>query len=153
MEDFSKVYSNEDDGFEGSIECYVVKTEKENLKNFLFKELGDDGNIYNIIKENTDEVLIIKNVFLEPEFRGKGYGLQMISDILTESYCKSSILVCDTHESQKPGFKLEQFYESIGFLSVTENKQNCPLMVYPEKIANNIKSSIDIVKQIKRPKI
>lgn len=43
-------YSKEEDGFEGSYYGYVVSTEEENLKNWLEKEINDDGYVYDLIK-------------------------------------------------------------------------------------------------------
>lgn len=152
MQDYSKIYDTEDgDDFDGSIECYSVSTEKENLKNFLENEVGDDGKIYNSIKDVTKDILIIKNAFIEDEFRGNGFGIDMVNDVISESYSRAAILVCDTHESQKPGFELAKFYESLGFKTVTENSQNCPLMVYPEQLANKIKEKIEI-KKLSKPR-
>lgn len=138
MKQYSKNYSLEEDDFEGSIECYSVDTKKENLKNWLESEVGDNGQIYAAIQSLAKEILIIKNVYLEEEYRGQGLGQDIINEALGDSFSNAAILVCDTYESQKSGFNLEKFYESVDFKTIETNSQNCPLMVYPEELANNI---------------
>lgn len=81
MKQYSKNYSLEEDDFEGSIECYSVDTKKENLKNWLESEVGDNGQIYAAIQSLAKEILIIKNVYLEEEYRGQGLGLTAVVKI------------------------------------------------------------------------
>lgn len=143
MQDFSKVFELENDGFEGFIECYLVDTSKENLENWLEREVGDTGNVYSAFKKSTGDVLIIKNLFLEPEYRGKGFGVKVFEEILTESKASSAVLVCDVFETQKPGFDLGVFYKEQGFRIITENSHHCLLMVYPENIAQRVLQNMD----------
>lgn len=142
MKSYSKDYCFEEDEFDGVIECYLVDTSKENLKNWLEKEVGDKGTIYNIIKDKTSEVLIIKNAYIDEEFRGQGFGLDMINEALSSSYAQSSILLCDSYESQREGFKLSSFYEQLGYKTILINNEQ-PLMVYPEKLADEIKNQLE----------
>ncbi len=137
MEIFSKNYSEEDDGFEGNSEAYSVSTQKENLKNWLNKEVFDSGNLYEIIKNLTQEILIIKNINVSENFQGQGNGTTILCDLIQDSFASAAILICDVGESQREGFVLERFYEENGFKTILI-QNDYPLMVYPEKLANQI---------------
>lgn len=145
LQDISKVYHLDEDGFSGSIEAYWVPIQKENLKNWLASEVDDDETIYNIIKNLTSDILIIKNINVDEEFRGQGFGSDIICNAINNSYASSAILICDIAEDQKKGFILEEFYKENGFETVLI-KDNYPLMVFPETLA------IEIKKQLKNNK-
>lgn len=138
MKSYSKEYDLEEDGFEGSIECYLADTSKENLRNWLESEVQNGTQIYNTLKELTHETLILKNLYIDEKYRGQGFGLDAVSEVLSDSYTPCAILVCDTHEEQRKGFNLESFYKELGFETITLNETNQPLMVYPKKIAHQL---------------
>lgn len=138
LQDFSKVYCDLEDGFDGSIEGYLVSTQKENLKIWLEKEISN-SSLYDIIRQVTPHILIIKNLWIDEVFRGKGFGSKMISDILKDSDASAAILVCDISQSQKPGFILEKFYQSQGFQTIFDYL-DYPLMFYPKNLAEKIDS-------------
>lgn len=119
-------YSKEEDGFEGSYYGYVVSTEEENLKNWLEEEINDDGYVYDLIKNATDEVFILKNLNIDEEFQGRGFGKQILEDAI-ENAEAPTILMCDMGESQRSFFKLEIFYENQGFETIL-TINNYPLM-------------------------
>ncbi len=137
MEYFSKSYNEEEDGFNGNCEAYVVSTKKENLFNWLTKETADANKLYNIIKELTEDILIVKNINVDEEFQGQSNGSQILCDLINNSFASSAILVCDIGESQKEGFVLEEFYENHDFKTIQINS-DYPLMVYPTSLADKI---------------
>lgn len=148
MQHFSKTYSEDEDGFNGNIEAYIVSTQKENLLNWLTKETPDADKIYSIIKNLTSEVLIIKNINVEEEFQGQGNGTQILCDAINDSYANAVILICDIGESQKEGFVLEKFYESHDFKTIQKN-DDYPLMVYPSSLAEKIIKELGNAKSLK----
>ena len=137
MEIYNKYFKDETNGFTGSVESYKVLTKENYLKVFLQTNTDDDGLLYKTIQSLATEILIIKIISVAPEFQGKGYGSKMLSEILKESTCSASILLCDITEEQLPGFKLERFYELQGFKAI-ESFQDYPIMIYPEKLAQEI---------------
>ncbi len=137
MEYFSKSYAEEEDGFNGNCEAYIVSTKKENLLNWLTKETADANKLYYIIQELTEDILIVKNINVDEEFQGQGNGSQILCDLINDSFANSAILVCDIGESQKEGFVLEKFYETHDFKTIQINSEY-PLMVYPTSLADKI---------------
>ncbi len=142
MEYFSKTYDEDEDGFNGNCEAYAVSTKKENLLNWLTKETADANKLYNIIKELTEDILIIKNINVDEEFQGQGNGSQILCDLINNSFANAAILVCDIGESQKEGFVLESFYENHDFKTIQTNS-DYPLMVYPQNLAKKIISKLN----------
>lgn len=137
MDFFSKIYSEDDDGFEGNYEAYKVSTDKENLLNWLDNEVSNPQKLYQIIQELTDNILIIKNLNINEEYQGKGFGGEVLCDLLNESFSTAAILICDIGENQKEGFILEKFYENYDFKTISIYN-NYPIMVFPSELANNI---------------
>lgn len=148
MQSFSKCFDEEEDGFFGSYDAYSVNTDKENLANFLKNNVDDDGKIYEAIKKETNTILIIKNLNIDKEFQGQGYGSEILSNLLNESYAEAAILMCDILESQLPGFVLEKFYESHNFKTI-ENYQDYPIMIYPESLAEKVIQNLKCNKKLK----
>jgi predicted GNAT family acetyltransferase len=146
----SKKYDEEEYGYSGSIEAYSVETKKENLKNFLNSQANDDGRIYDILKNLVDDILIIKNINIDEEFQGQGFGSDVLSNTLNEANAQSAILICDITESQKAGFNLEKFYESHDFKTVS-SYLDYPLMVFPLDLAEKVENLLNI-KDIKKLK-
>lgn len=152
MNSFSKTYTEEDDGFNGNCEAYLIDSKKSNLLNWLEKEVADSEKIYSVIKELTTEILIIKNINVDEDFQGQGNGGQILCDLINESFADSAILVCDIGESQKEGFILEKFYEENNFKTILKNN-SYPLMVYPIELAEMIIEKLNIENKVVKPKI
>lgn len=152
MNHYSKVYEEDEDGFNGNCEAYSTETNKENLFNWLSKESNDAEKLYKIIQELTSEILIIKNINVEEEFRGQGNGAQILCDLVNDSYATAAILLCDIGESQKEGFVLEKFYEENNFKTIMK-KDNYPLMVYPCELAEKIIDKLNQLQNKNKAKI
>jgi GNAT superfamily N-acetyltransferase len=142
MNDLSKVYEEEDDGFNGNVDAYHIETKEENLKNWLEAEVNDNGDLYKIIKKLTKDILIIKNINVDEEFQGQGFGGEILCNVINDSYTSSAILLCDIGESQRDGFLLEEFYKENGFETILK-RDDYPLMVFPQELALEIKSAIE----------
>lgn len=147
MKSFSKSYDEEESGFNGSCEAYLISTQKENLLNWLQKETPRAEQIYKSIQKLTGEILIVKNLNVDEKFQGQGFGTQILCDLINDSYTNAAILVCDIGESQKEGFILEKFYESHDFKTIATNN-DYPLMVYPQELALAIISELNTTKKI-----
>lgn len=151
MEYFFKTYEENEDGFNGNCEAYVVPTKKENLLNWLQKETSEAEKIYNTIKNLAEDILIIKNINVDEEFQGQGNGSQILCELINNSFADAAILVCDIGETQKEGFVLENFYENHDFKTIKINNEY-PLMVYPIILAEKIILELQNEKTLK-PKI
>jgi GNAT superfamily N-acetyltransferase len=143
MKYISRSYSEEEDGFDGNYEGYCINTSKENFKNWLEKEIGDDGKIYQLITKEIEKIFILKNLNVDEEFQGQGYGSQILQDAMDEAQgeYEAIILLCDIGESQKEGFILEKFYSNHDFKTIGYF-DDYPLMVSPEELAIQIKGNI-----------
>ena len=137
MQSYSKTFTEDEDGFEGNIEAYSVSTEKENLLNWLKKEADEPEKVYEAIKSLLPEILIIKNLNVDEKFQGNGYGSEIITNVLNESFAQGAILLCDIAEPQNPGFFLEKFYEMHDFKAIQHNL-DYPIMVFPSSLADKI---------------
>lgn len=85
MEEFSKNYTFEEDGFEGDFFGYLVSTKKENLSIFLKKEINNKYHsdaVYDILKDNIENIFVLKNLNIDDEFQGMGYGKMVLEEIL-----------------------------------------------------------------------
>lgn len=152
MNDFSKTYTEDEDGFNGNCEAYLIESSKSNLLNWLKKEVFDADRIYSVLKELTTDILIIKNINVEEEFQGQGNGGQILCDLLNNSFADAAILVCDIAESQKEGFVLEKFYEENNFKTILMNN-DYPLMIYPIELAEIIIEKLNVENKVVKPKI
>lgn len=141
-QEISQVYNEEEDGFEGCIEAYIVGTEKENLKNFLASNMNDDGSFYTIVKNNINSIMVVKNLDVDEAYRGQGWGNSILESIISEKQVDGIILIADMYETQSPGFNLVKFYEKNGFMKVTTHL-DCPVMIYPVEVAAKIKHEVN----------
>jgi ribosomal protein S18 acetylase RimI-like enzyme len=76
-------------------------------------------------------VAILKNVNVEPEFRGEGIGSSLMDQFFVEADigdAVSFVLIADTSEQQDGGFDLVRWYEGYGF-EVVGRSGGDPVMV------------------------
>lgn len=127
MEIIEKNFDEENDGFDGYMLAYTINPSKENnLSNFLRDE-GISEAFINQIERINDDILVIKNIYVDEEYRGNGYGNEILEELLSHSLSGKAILIADKDETQQEGFNLITFYNSYGFTSAL--KQNDLLMV------------------------
>lgn len=129
----------------GAIDGYTVSVNEENYKNYLISETNERGKAKIIIEEIEkigNEVLVIKNINIEDEHRGQGFGKMLMEEAMSESGADIILLVADAYESQLPGFVLEKFYQKFDFEKVMDTGAG-PLMVYPSEIAESIKQKLE----------
>lgn len=125
-----------DDALIGSFEGYVVDKNEENWKNFLKKEVSEskvtDFLISKIENSNTTIVAILRNINVEEDYRGKGYGDELMSLFIEAAGNDSAdvfLLVADKMESQNEGFDLRNWYENYGYEQVFD-EEDVTLMVW-----------------------
>lgn len=159
MIDISYSYDEEEDGFDGNIDGYIIDTKKPNLKNwfegnFDYLEGISVDDFISCISSEMDNILILKNLNIDEEFQGEGYGSMIIDDIKRQfsNQFDGIILIADILESQKDNFILEKFYESNGFSTILK-ENDYPIMIYPEDISLKIKENIQIKKDEQKRKI
>ncbi len=127
---------------------YSVSFKEENYKNFLIENISEKSLVDKIIKFMEDkgfnEIVIIKNLNVEEEFRGQGIGKALLEEAL--SFADIAILISDKYEIQDEGFILDNFYKNSDFEIITETGSG-NLMVYPSDIAIELKESIKLKKK------
>lgn len=141
----SNTFSEDNDGFDGNIDAYIVSSKEENLKNWFLQNFDFLDNVevedfINTIRSHSDDILIIKNLNVDHEFQGQGFGTQIMNEIMSYDF-DTAILIADRTESQLKDFDIEKFYNSLSFKSVIY-QNNYPIMVFPEKTAENIINDI-----------
>jgi GNAT superfamily N-acetyltransferase len=114
----------------GSAEGYVAAMAKENISNWLEKELGKTSE--KVLKDYSDVPCgaVLKNMWVDEDMRGQGYGASLVSEFLERvesAGAKVVLLISDAHESQRHGFNLQKFYENFGFEKIA-NTSAGPLM-------------------------
>lgn len=142
METVIKTFNYKEDGFNGMYQIATVSTEAEEFKNFLNECNDDTGIIFNTIKANIKNILIIKELEIEEKYQANGHGSNLIKEIIEKSNVKYVILVCDVTHCQRFRFILEKFYCLKNFKTI-EIYQDFPLMLYPTEFANQIIQQIE----------
>ena len=126
----------------GSLEGYVVNTDQPNARNYLQSQGVDAQTIDNIMQEfNT--VGVIKNLYINDDSRGKGFGKDLLDRAIDSAYdngAEAIILVSDTSESNE--FDLTRWYAGYGF-EVIGNAGTDPLMLLSEEDSNVIENFAD----------
>ena len=106
----------------------IVHSDIEKIKNWFLKR-GIDYTKY--IDSIELPVAFLNNINVELRYRGKGYGDELYSDFEQECYdndAKCIILESDSGESQKKGFNLDGWYESLDF-EIIGNESGNSIMI------------------------
>jgi hypothetical protein len=102
----------------------VIHSDIEKIKNWFLKR-GIDYNKY--MGELELPVAFLNNINIEMRYRGKGYGNKIYSDFEQECYdydVRNIILESDSGESQKKGFKLDDWYLSLEYEIIGKESGN-----------------------------
>lgn len=126
----------------GSAEGYEINTSEVNARNYLaeYTELSD--SIADWLKDNHETVALLKNINVDEECQGQGFGSELLSDFIDETD-GIVLLIADKAESQREGFSLETWYEGFGFASVLETGAG-QLMVMPEEVGLALKDHLEL---------
>lgn len=126
----------------GSLFGYLVAAGQPNIRNYLAQHTDLADAVAERLRANGGLVALLRNMSVVEEERGNGIGTQLVSEFMAEADragASSYMLICDTQESQAPGFDLQAWYESFGFVAAMDTGEG-PLMVIPEHLADGMAS-------------
>jgi len=99
---------------EGSV-FGVVHFDREHLNNWIKSE-KIQANFDSISDKDIFPIGILKNINVEEEYRGQGFGLDLMDSFLVEcSHCSYITLIADLDEEQRENFNIVDWYKSFGF--------------------------------------
>jgi len=99
----------------GSLEGYVVDTNQVQLKNYLSSQHADQ-NIADQLAKKFNRIGIIKNMYVNDDSRGQGFGKELFDKAIDAAYnngAEAILLVADTQEQNI--FDLVKWYQGYGF--------------------------------------
>lgn len=121
---------------------YVVSSSAENVGNYLANHSADHDRIAHWFAENVMTVCVLRNVNVDEDQRGKGYGNDALDEFIQAAGPFAPIiLISDKYEGQEEGFELDKWYEGWGFSKVTSCASGA-IMVFPEDIAKKMTADI-----------
>ena len=112
----------------GSLEGYVMSSDKPNINNYLQSQGATPELINNITKRYTT-LALIRNMYVDDDYRGQGIGNDLVSNAIDDAANNGAdaiILVSDTDEDNP--FDLTKWYEGFGFEIVGTAGTN-PVMI------------------------
>jgi ribosomal protein S18 acetylase RimI-like enzyme len=112
----------------GSLEGYVVSTDKPNISNYLQSQ-GVTPELINHITKKYKTLGLIRNMYVDDDYRGQGIGNDLVGNAIDDAAndgADAIILVSDTDEDNP--FDLVEWYEGFGF-EVVGTAGNNPLMI------------------------
>ena len=114
LKSYKEIYEENEAGL---LFAFEVFTNEKQFVDWINNELGPDANKY--FEDNFEIITILQSMRINPDFRGKGYGKQLIEQFLNK--IKTPILlVADIYEEQNKGFDLVRFYEKYGFEKIDD---------------------------------
>jgi len=129
---------------EGSV-FGVVHFDRQHLNNWIQKE-HVQPNLDSIPDDELFPIGILKNINVNPEYQGQGFGIDLMENFLTEcSHCSYVILIADLGEEQREGFNLVEWYKQFGFTIFGESGGN-PVMIKKngDSVVDDIEKKGDI---------
>jgi ribosomal protein S18 acetylase RimI-like enzyme len=112
----------------GSLEGYVMSTDKPNINNYLQSQ-GATPELINNITNRYKTLALIRNMYVDDDYRGQGIGNDLVSNAIDDAASNGAdaiILVSDTDEDNP--FDLTKWYEGFGFEIVGTAGTN-PVMI------------------------
>jgi ribosomal protein S18 acetylase RimI-like enzyme len=112
----------------GSLEGYVVSTDKPNISNYLQSQ-GATPELINQVTKKYKTLGLIRNMYVDDDNRGQGIGNDLVSNAIDDAAndgADAIILVSDTDEDNS--FDLTKWYEGFGF-EVVGIAGNNPVMI------------------------
>jgi len=102
----------------GNLEGYVVDSNQPQLSNYLTGQ-GADKNLVNALIEKYKTIAIIRNMYVNEEERGKGYGNDLVSNAIDSAAEQGAdAIVCIADISEDNTVNLVKWYEGFGFETV-----------------------------------
>jgi ribosomal protein S18 acetylase RimI-like enzyme len=112
----------------GSLEGYVMSTDKPNISNYLQSQ-GATPELIKNITTRYKTLALIRNMYVDDDYRGQGIGNDLVSNAIDDAVNNGAdaiILVSDTDEDNP--FDLTKWYEGFGF-EVVGTAGNNPVMI------------------------
>jgi hypothetical protein len=117
----------------GTASGYVVGGNEEQLGNYLSDNTDVYAEIADWVRDNCEEIAILKNINVDYSARGKGVGVMLLTDFLNEAIEAQAIfLIADTMETNQ--FDLVDWYKKNDFVQVAEGCCG-PVLCYPSEVA------------------
>lgn len=132
----------------GSAQGYVVASDRVQVGNYLAGHSEHAQRIAAWLKDNCQNVAILKNINVDDDHRSAGHGGSLLGDFLAQAQDELTdviILISDAAESQAEGFKLDAWYEGYGFSGVVATGSG-NFMVFPEDMAEKMR--LDLFAQV-----
>jgi GNAT superfamily N-acetyltransferase len=112
----------------GNLEGYVVSTQEPQLLNYLLGQ-GASMDLIKTLSEQYKTVAIIRNMYVDEEERGKGYGNQLVSNAIDDAADhRANAIICVADMSEANIIDLVKWYENFGFEKVGKAGSD-PIMV------------------------
>lgn len=115
------------DGIEARFEALLCTAENMN-RIYNYMEEQREVNAFKEHVKGKTSVAVLKNLWVEEEERGQGYGIELmelfLSAVQEEDICHVYLIADNLEENS---FDLVSWYESCGFRKITP-KDECPLM-------------------------
>jgi len=112
----------------GNLEGYVVDSDKPQLTNYLSSQ-GADNNLINQLKQKYKTIAIIRNMYVDEDQRGQGYGNQLVSDAIDDAAGNhANAIICVADIGEDNAIDLVKWYENFGF-EVVGKAGSDPVMV------------------------
>jgi len=112
----------------GNLEGYVVDSNKPQLINYLSSQ-GADNNLINQLKQKYKTIAIIRNMYVDEDQRGQGYGNQLVSDAIDDAAGNhANAIICVADIGEDNAIDLVKWYENFGF-EVVGKAGSDPVMV------------------------
>jgi ribosomal protein S18 acetylase RimI-like enzyme len=112
----------------GSLEGYVMPTDKPNINNYLQSQ-GATPELINNITNRYKTLALIRNMYVDDDYRGQGIGNDLVSNAIDDAANNGAdaiLLVSDTDEDNP--FDLTKWYAGFGF-EVVGTAGNNPVMI------------------------
>lgn len=112
----------------GSLEGYVMSTDKPNINNYLQSQ-GATPELIKNITTRYKTLALIRNLYVDDDYRGQGIGNELVSNAIDDAASNGAdaiLLVSDTYEDNP--FDLTKWYEGFGF-EVVGTAGNNPVMI------------------------
>ena len=113
----------------GELIGYVTTSSKPQFRNYLESQ-GVDDNLIQQLSTKYPIIAILRNMYVDEDYRGQGIGSDLVSDALNDAAMEGAmamVLVADMHEGNK--FDLSKWYEENFDFKIIGNAQGDPVML------------------------
>ena len=117
----------------GSLEGYVVPTDKPQLTNYLTSQ-GASHQLIQQLSQQFSIIGIIRNMYIDDDMRGQGYGSDLMDNAIDDAFnngAEAIVLVADTHEENE--IDLVKWYENYGFVVVGDASGDPVMLLKPDE--------------------